>query len=49
MAKKKEIKQYLTVAEFAKKKGVPAINIYKQIERGTLACETKYGRKLIKV
>lgn len=49
MAKKKEVKQYLTVAEFAKKEKVNIDAIYKRIERKTLQCETKYGRILIKV
>ena len=49
MANKKEIKQYLTIAEFAKKEKVKIDAIYKRIERGTLECETKYGRKLIRV
>lgn len=47
MANKREVKQYLTVAEFAKKEGVKIDAIYKRIERGTLKVELKYGRKLI--
>lgn len=42
-------KKLLTVAEYAKLKGIAVITVYKQIERGTLDCEKKYGRILIKV
>jgi len=49
MVKKKEIKQYLTIAEFAKKEGVTIDAVYKRIDRKTLKCYIIFGRKLIKV
>lgn len=42
-------KQLLTVAEYAKKTGKKAITIYKQVERGAIPHEVKFGRILIKV
>lgn len=42
-------KQLLTVAEYAKKMDIPAITIYKQVERGALPHELRFGRILIKV
>jgi predicted DNA-binding transcriptional regulator AlpA len=40
-------KKLLTVAEYAKKTGIPAITIYKQVERKAIPHEIKYGRILI--
>jgi predicted transcriptional regulator len=42
-------KQLLTVSEYAKKTGIPAITIYKQVERNAIDYEKKFGRILIKV
>jgi excisionase family DNA binding protein len=42
-------KQLLTVAEYAQKMGIPAITIYKQVERKKIPHEIKFGRILIKV